>query len=96
MNEKSNDLHPSNHHVSYCRSGGSEGRPPHPTPVKFDVQFERDGDSGDKSTNQVNTIRSGILSHIFGNPVVFHPFTNDLERRYFGGNSKERDDVGML
>ena len=95
-NEGSNDLRPSSHHVLCCTSGGSEGRPPHPTTAKFDIQtFGRDSDGRGKYTHQVDATYSGVLPHIFGNTVIFHPITNDLERWHLGGNSEEGDNVGM-
>jgi hypothetical protein len=58
--------------------------------------FKRDGDGQDQFAHQVDAIYPRVLFYIFGNPVIFHPNTNDLERRYLDRNSKERDDVGML
>ena len=94
MNEDLNDLRLSNLHVSHWTSGGNGGRPPHPTAAKFD--FEWDGNSGNESTHQAEAIYFRVCFYIFGDPIIFHPFANDLEWRYLGGNPEERDNVGML
>jgi hypothetical protein len=53
-------------------------------------------DRNEHGTHQANTINLWVLSHVFGDLTVFHPATNDLERLwYLGGDSEERDDVGM-
>ena len=53
------------------------------------------GDGDNEPAHKTDTIYRWVLSHVFGNPAIVHPNTNDLERRYLGGNSEERDDVGM-
>jgi len=57
-------------------------------PQLRNLTFRGDGDSGNRSTHQVDAIHLRVLSHIFGNPAVFHPVADDLEGwRYVGGNS---------
>ena len=56
---------------------------------------KRGGDGGNEPTHKVDTIHLWVIPHVLGDRTIVHPSTNDLERRYLGGNSDEGDNVGM-
>lgn len=68
----------------------------HDIPKLRDSALERGDNNGNKSAHQIDKIRLWVLSHIFDDATVFHPFPNDLEWRYLGGNSKERNNIRVL
>ena len=62
------------------------------------LMLKRSGGGEDRNefAHQAGAIYIRIFSYILSNCAIFHPTTNNLERWYLRGNSKERDDVGML